>query len=420
MAKASRKKSIVADELIDSLMEDLKGVISEEDALSLQESDGILSSNEEFDDSNSTMGALNLLAPEENKITGVLQVPEDWNGLDAKPIQLDSLEKAYNGKSVEELMEEIRAPRFPDSQEVEKEQQQQTKSEIVAAEEPTSSDDSYSTVAENSIFKNFQEPVNDQITRPIPMESDRTAALATADPDKTIAESGFVGVRIGRRSAPEERVSIGSLRGSKVSNVLTNIDASLVQSENLKLAQSRILELEEELEKLREENDELANAAEIVKNRAEEAHSKLVSLEKDKLEQAESYQSELVILKGSMQYREAELSKAKLKIEELENRLKNDFKKIRVRERELENRLELARAEKTALIRSKDDYILDLKRKVDQLQSELDNYRTKVIDLNKTIESNQEQFKRTVRALRLALSNLETKEDPIVPLKKAE
>jgi hypothetical protein len=43
-----------------------------------------------------------------------------------------------------------------------------------------------------------------------------------------------------------------------------------------------------------------------------------------------------------------------------------------------------------------------------------------VLELNKTIDVNQEQFKRTVRALRLALSNLEVKEESIVPLKKAE
>ena len=103
-----------------------------------------------------------------------------------------------------------------------------------------------------------------------------------------------------------------------------------------------------------------------------------------------------------------------------ETRLKNDFKKIRVKERELENRLELARAEKAALLRSKDEYILDLKRKIDQLQSELDNYRSKVLELNKNLDSNQEQFKRTVRALRLALTNLEHKEGEPFPLKKAE
>jgi hypothetical protein len=127
-----------------------------------------------------------------------------------------------------------------------------------------------------------------------------------------------------------------------------------------------------------------------------------------------------MILKGSLRYKEEEAIKARVKIDELETRLKSDFKKIRVRERELENRLELLRAEKVALVRSKDDYILDQKRKIEQISQELDNYRNKCLELNKALEANQDQFKRTERALRLALTNLEVKEESLMPIKKAE
>ncbi len=125
-------------------------------------------------------------------------------------------------------------------------------------------------------------------------------------------------------------------------------------------------------------------------------------------------------MKGHLQYKESELAKARVKVEDLEGRLKSDFKKIRSKERELENRLELARAEKQALIRAKDDHILDQQRKIDQMKAELSNYRTKVFELNKSMDSQNEQIRRTVRALRLALTSLETKNDNIVPIKKAE
>ncbi|PWU12536.1 MAG: hypothetical protein C5B49_16200, partial [Bdellovibrio sp.] len=111
------------------------------------------------------------------------------------------------------------------------------------------------------------------------------------------------------------------------------------------------------------------------------------------------------------------------KVEELESRMSTDVKKVRVRERELENRLELARLEKTALIRSKDETILDLKRTIDLLNAELESYKQKTLDLQQKIEDVQEQVGRTVRALRLALSNLETDEtiaEKIVPIKKAD
>ncbi|MEK2644364.1 hypothetical protein [Bdellovibrio sp. BCCA] len=250
-----------------------------------------------------------------------------------------------------------------------------------------------------------------------------SSVAAGTDADKTVAVEGFANARLGARKAPDVdvKVSVGNYRGSRGSaNVMTSVDASLAQAENLKLAQQRILELEKEVEHLRGENEELASAGEIIRTRTDELTVRISSLEKEKQEVQESAQSEILILKGNLQYKENEVAKARIKVDELETRLKSDFKKIRVRERELENRLELLRAEKSALVRSKDEYILEQKRKIDQLSQELDNYRKKCLELYKTIEANQDQVKRTERALRLALTNLEAKEENLVPLKKAE
>ena len=46
--------------------------------------------------------------------------------------------------------------------------------------------------------------------------------------------------------------------------------------------------------------------------------------------------------------------------------------------------------------------------------------RQKCVELNKSLETNQESFKRTTRALRLAMANLELQEENKVPMKKAE
>ncbi|WP_373998966.1 hypothetical protein [Bdellovibrio bacteriovorus] len=250
-----------------------------------------------------------------------------------------------------------------------------------------------------------------------------SVASTNSDADKTVAVDGFANARLGARKSADVdvKVSVGNFRGSRGSaNVMTSVDASLAQAENLKLAQQRILELEKEVEHLRGDNEELASAGEIIRSRTDELTVRITALEKEKAEIQESAQSEILILKGNLQYKENEVAKARIKVEELETRLKSDFKKIRVRERELENRLELLRAEKSALVRSKDEYILEQKRKIDQLSQELDNYRKKCLELNKTIEANQDQVKRTERALRLALTNLEAKEESAIPLKKAE
>ncbi len=140
--------------------------------------------------------------------------------------------------------------------------------------------------------------------------------------------------------------------------------------------------------------------------------------DRDSLE--DSFKNEIVLLKNHLSKKDNELQKAQLKTDELESRLKFDMKKIRVRERELENRLELIRAEKNAIVKNKDEQILDLRRKMDVLQMEVESYRQKCVDLNKSLETNQESFKRTTRALRLAMANLELQEENKVPMKKAE
>ncbi len=268
--------------------------------------------------------------------------------------------------------------------------------------------------------------------RKIPTASDQKSVVNkgvhsnTSTIDKTQPVEGFANIQAGRVEKNKDfdsKVSVGNFRGHMRSggfNLLTSVDASLAQAESLKLAQFRILELEKEVETLRMENEELGSAGEIIRSRAEILTSHVSAVEKEKSEIKESARNELIILKGSLKYKEEEIVKARVKIDELETRLKSDFKKIRVRERELENRLELLRAEKAALVRSKDDYILDQKRKIDQISQELDNYRDKCLELNKALEANQDQFKRTERALRLALTNLEVKEESLMPIKKAE
>lgn len=204
----------------------------------------------------------------------------------------------------------------------------------------------------------------------------------------------------------------------------TPYDAQLVQAENLKMAQQRILELEKDLDQMRRENEVLASAGELAQQKAEELLSRIQNLERVKFDLKEQNESELKIFKDGLVSKDSELHRLRAKVEELESRLSSDVKRVRVRERELENRLELAKMEKTALLQSKDEAILDLKRKIDQINGELGHYKNRVIELTQTLETNQEKVSRTVRALRLALTNLEVDENTssitLAPLKKAE
>jgi len=204
-------------------------------------------------------------------------------------------------------------------------------------------------------------------------------------------------------------------------------DAQLAQAENLRMAQGRIIDLERELEKLRRENESLYSATELSKARSEELIEKLQQVEKARVDLLEQNEMESRIFKDTLLGKDRELMRLRNKASDLESRLAADLKKIRVRERELENRLELSKMEKLAIVRSKDETILELKARIDQLEGELEQHKGRCADLNHRIDSNHEQLRRTVRALRLALTNLEVAEPEsgtmtgtLAPLKKTE
>ncbi len=254
-----------------------------------------------------------------------------------------------------------------------------------------------------------------------PKTGANTFSRSRYDSEATIAVDGFQGRK--KNSEVQPQVAVGGPRRSQSGPAMaaSSVEAHLLQADNLRMAQTRILDLEKEVDRLRKENDELFNAGQYIKEKSEVWQAQIVKLEAEKREIRDSMHGEITILKGQIEYKEDQVRATKSQNEQLENRLKTDFRKIRVRERELENRLELAVAEKTALVRAKDESILDLKRKLDQVGQEVESYRSKIQDLNRAIEVNQDQFKKTVRALRLALAQLEVKEENIVStIKKAE
>lgn len=212
--------------------------------------------------------------------------------------------------------------------------------------------------------------------------------------------------------------SVGRFAARSGAGAQSPAEASLIQSENLKIAQQKILDLENEIERLRRENESLAAAGETLRKKADEhkadAERHLRQLENLK----ETFSQEREILNTSLMAKDRENKELKAKIEEYDARLQSNLQKIRVRERELENRLELVRMESGAVVRSKDETLLDFKRRLDQMQMELENYRQKNQEVNKDLAEKSELLRRTAKALRLALSMIESETDGQDPSKR--
>ncbi len=201
---------------------------------------------------------------------------------------------------------------------------------------------------------------------------------------------------------------------------LPTTEAALAQSENLRVAQQRILELEEEIDRLRRENEQLIAAGRTLNQRVEDLTTKFEKASRQASEQEENFSEEKRLLMESIQAKDREMGRLSGKVEELEMRLATDLKKIRVRERELENRLEIMKMEGAAVIRNKDEIILDLKRRIDQMNLDVEQHRTREGAMNDRIEKDGEKIRRVVKAMRLALSLLEDEDQNATPLKKVK
>ena len=203
----------------------------------------------------------------------------------------------------------------------------------------------------------------------------------------------------------------------------SSAEAALKQSESLRIAQSRLSELEAELVKLRRDNENLAAAGETLRRRSDELLSKCESLDLQKREVERIAEEEKKVFRGQLQQKDREIVDFRNRLEELESRLELNFKKIRVRERELEHRLEIVRMESATLVSTKDKMLLELKRQIDQLTHENDFGKQKAQEVFNQYKDKQETIRRVVRALRIALTILEGDEDGsqnASPLKKAE
>ena len=345
------------------------------------------------------------LLDDENESSSVdLSLEEDSNGDSQPPENSDMNTSEFYGSQVKEA----------ELEDDDLSQVIEISSVNIGASEETVAPKAESNTPEDATIKLSETKLHD-------LSADRDSSLVIED--STLFTASSTGKTkttvVNNQSAGENvRTSVGKYVSASSGGMYGATEAALAQSENLRVAQQKILDLEKEIERLRLENEQLAAAGETLRKKSDEHLARLEKASTQNEVSREQFAEEKKLLTGFLEGKVKETDELKMKIEELEMRLSTNIQKIRVRERELENRLELVKMEGSALVRSKDELILDLKRQVDQLSLELENYRTKGQDLNKQLGDKQDMLRRTVKALRIALSMLEGESEFVK--KKAE
>lgn len=193
--------------------------------------------------------------------------------------------------------------------------------------------------------------------------------------------------------------------------IFSSAEAALRQSENLRVAQKRISDLERELERVRRENENLRSAGETLRRRLDELQAHAENSETNAQEARKIADEEKKVLRGQIASRDREIAEMRGRLDDAEGRLEANFRKIRVRERDLEHRIEIIKAESQSIAASKDRMILELKRQVDQVTAELNHAKSQVQETFGQFKERQETARRAVRALRIALTVLEGEDD---------
>tara|TARA_B100001248_G_scaffold262728_1_gene261742 strand:- start:14745 stop:15632 length:888 start_codon:yes stop_codon:yes gene_type:complete len=197
-------------------------------------------------------------------------------------------------------------------------------------------------------------------------------------------------------------------------------EGKVEQAQALKIAQDKIHALEDLNTKLELELSELRSSGEVLYKNNQELKTEVESLNQKIRSVKDKYKSEIQHLETKLSSKNKEVQEHKMKVEALELQLKVDFQKIKSRERELENRLQIMKMENQALLRSKDELILELKRNLDELNMEIDNFKEKGRDLHISHENTKEKMRKSVKALRLALNLLEVDEEDKAETKDEE
>ena len=143
-------------------------------------------------------------------------------------------------------------------------------------------------------------------------------------------------------------------------------------SSQLKTAKDQIASLEDILRGERAKNVELEHTV-------QEQKQKIDDFEKEKAQVVENMQAEADDLKFQLRVKTDKARALDTKVREtidnmenLKERVRADIRKIRIREKELENRLEVLKKDSEALITARENKIVELKRKLDLLEFNMD------------------------------------------------
>ncbi len=166
---------------------------------------------------------------------------------------------------------------------------------------------------------------------------------------------------------PSPSAQVSDLSTLKSYLALREQDVAVLTGQ-VRSSQERLQQLEMMLKMEKAKNTELSNVVskqeQVIKNYDQDKKAELEVFEKH----AEDLQLQLKDRTDKVRSIEAKLKITTDEVNKIKDRVRVDIRRIRVREKELESQLEILKKDSAALIQARDEKVLELKRKVDLLE----------------------------------------------------
>lgn len=173
-------------------------------------------------------------------------------------------------------------------------------------------------------------------------------------------------------------------------------------SAQLKTAKEQWGVLESQLKSERENNQELQRQLEQMQTRYAQLERERVGWADGEQKRAQELEFQLKMKADKARILEQKVHETADEVERIKDRVRLDIRKIRVREKELENRLEILKKDSEALIAARENKIIELKRKLDLNEFNMDLLQDKYAKEKEQAARLKERLDRAQRAMRVA------------------
>ncbi len=173
-------------------------------------------------------------------------------------------------------------------------------------------------------------------------------------------------------------------------------------SAQLKTAKEQWSVLQNQVKDERDLAQQLQRTVEELQSRASQLERERVSWMQGEQKRTQELEFQLKMKSDKARVLEQKVLETAEEVERIKDRVRMDIRKIRVREKELENRLEILKKDSEALIAARENKIVDLKRKLDLNEFNMDLLQDKYSREKEQAARLKERLDRAQRAMRVA------------------